>query len=125
DCAEVRTWCAEGYDVYTNNGIIDPAATPQRTTPEGAANPRNRRYLGQPNYIIGPGSRQAFNVSTGAIRDLPPTGGITPVPSLYNMRFNEDGTGVLDMDPGKYISNFAIFPRMGGDGDSTYADSAL
>lgn len=124
DCAEVRTWCAEGYDVYTNNGLLDPDATPQRTSPAAAPAPRNRRYLGQPNYIIGPGSRQAFNVSTGAIRNLPP-GPYIPVPELYNKRFNEDGTAILDMDPGKYVSNFAIFARMGGDGDSTYADSAI
>ncbi len=125
DCAEVRTWCAQGYDIYTNNGLVDEDATPQRTSPDAAPNPRNRRYLGQPNYIIGPGSRQAYNVSSGAIRNLPPTAPVTAVPELYDKRFNDDGTGILDMDPGKYVSNLGIFPRMGGDGDSTYADSAL
>lgn len=125
DCAEVRTWCAQGYDVYVNNGLVDPAATPQRTTPGGALNQRNRRYQGQPNFVIGPGSRQAYNVSTGAIRNIPPTAPLTAVPGLYDSRFNEAGTDIFDMDPGTYVSASAIGPRMGGEGDSTYADSAL
>jgi iron complex outermembrane recepter protein len=120
DCAEKRTWCAEGWDYYTNNGIVDAAASPQRTTVGGAVNQTNRRYLGQPNFIVGPGSRQAYNVSSGVFRNLAPT----PA-ALINKKFNDAGTGILDMDPGKYVSNLAILPRMGGDGDSTFADSAL
>jgi len=120
DCAEVRVWCAASWDYYTNNGIVDAAATPQRNPTTGAVSQTNRRYLGQPNFIIAPGSKQAYNVSQGVFRNLAPT----PA-ALINKKFNDEGTAILDMAPGKYVSNLAILPRSGGDGDSTFADSAL
>lgn len=120
DCAEVRVWCQAGWDYYTNNGLVDPEATAQRNPATGVVDQRNRRYLGQPNFIVAPGSKQAYNLSQGVFRNLPPTPAV-----LVNKKFNDDGTAILDMDPGKYVSNLAILPRSGGDGDSTYADSAL
>src|SRR5690606_22472700 len=40
-CAEVRSWCAPSWDVFTNNGLIDADATPQRATEGGAPLERN------------------------------------------------------------------------------------
>ena len=120
DCAEERVWCSESWDFYTNNGIVDPAASPQRNPTTGALSQTNRRYLGQPNFIVAPGSKQAYNVSQGVFRNLSPTPAV-----LINKKFNDEGTAILDMSPGKYVSNLAILPRSGGDGDSTFADSAL
>lgn len=104
DCSAVRTWCAESYDIFTNTGF---------NTPEGVGN-------GLPNWVIGPNSKQAYNVAQGVFRNLAPT-----PEALRNKRFNDAGTAILDMDPGQYVQGLAIGPRQGGDGDSTYEDSAL
>jgi outer membrane receptor protein involved in Fe transport len=119
-CASARTWCQPGWDVFSNTGLADADATPQRTTPGGTPNVRNRRYLGQPHYIIAPNSKQAFNVATGVFRDQ----AMTPVVLRYK-KFNEAGTAIQDMDPGRYAQAQAFGPRSGGDGDSTFEDSAL
>jgi iron complex outermembrane recepter protein len=133
DCARTRTWCAEGWDIYTNSGFTTQNAQGQRVPsgynvrvlPNGTAttNPSlgvPSPTYGQPNFIIGPGSKQSFNVSQGVFRDLNPT----PA-ALRFKRFNDAGTALIDMDPGLYNSTIAIGPRQGGDGDSTYEDSAL
>ena len=119
-CSLARTWCQPGWDIFTNTGLADADATPQRTTPGGVPNQRNRRYLGQPQYIIAPNSKQAFNVATGVFRDQ----AMTPVILRYK-KFNEAGTAIQDMDPGRYAQAQAFGPRSGGDGDSTFEDSAL
>lgn len=118
DCAEVRDWCAEGYDIFNNSGIRALDENGVRV-PSGYNIPGSPTY-GQPNFVIGPNSKQAFNVSQGVFRDLDPT-----PPALRFKRFNDEGTALVDMDPGLYVSNISIGPRQGGDGDSTYADSAL
>lgn len=119
-CYLSRVWCQAGWDIFTNTGLSDPDATPQRTTPGGVPDERNRRYLGQPHYIIAPNSKQAFNVATGVFRDQANT-----PPILRYKKFNDAGTRIQDMDPGKYAWASAFGPRSGGDGDSTYEDSAL
>jgi iron complex outermembrane receptor protein len=103
DCAAVRTWCAESWDIFQNAGYNE----------NGVGN-------GLPNWVIGPNSKQAFNVAQGVFRNLPPT-----PEALRYKRFNDAGTALLDMDPGEYLQSLAIGPRQGGDGDSTYEDSAL
>src|SRR5690606_1845446 len=118
DCAEVREWCAEGWDIYTNSGITALDENGNRV-PSGY-NIEGSPTYGQPNFVIGPNSKQAFNVSQGVFRALAPT-----PEALRFMRFNDAGTALVQMDPGEYLWNIAIGPRMGGDGDSTYADSAL
>jgi iron complex outermembrane receptor protein len=118
DCAAVRTWCAQGYDIFVNSGIRARDSSGALVA-SGYNVPGSPTY-GQPNYVIGPGSSQAFNVAQGVFRDLNPT----PA-SLRYKRFNDAGTALLDMDPGLYVSNISIGPRQGGDGDSTYEDSAL
>jgi iron complex outermembrane receptor protein len=118
DCAKVREWCAEGWDIYTNSGFRTLDAN-GNLVPSGYNVPGSPTY-GQPNFVIGPNSKQAFNVAQGVFRDLAPT-----PEALRYKRFNDAGTAILDMDPGLYSSNIAIGPRMGGDGDSTYEDSAL
>ena len=118
NCALSRDWCALGWDTFTNNSLSDPDATPQRTVAGGPVNERNRRYLGQPHYIIAQGSKQAFNVAQGVFRDQ----ANTPVTLRYK-KFNDAGTRILDMDPGRYAQASAIGARSGGDGDLTYEDS--
>lgn len=119
-CAQVRTWCTPSWDVFTNSGLVDADASPQRASDGATPQARNRRYLGEPNFIIAPGSRQAFNVPQGVFRDQ----ASTPMALRY-MRFNDNGTGLQDMDPGKYAWAVAFGPRSGGDGDSTFEDAML
>jgi iron complex outermembrane recepter protein len=118
DCAKVRDWCAESYDIFNNSGIRAPDANGVRVA-SGYNVPGSPTY-GQPNFVIGPRSAQAWNVAQGVFRDLAPT----PI-GLRFMRFNDAGTALVPMDPGLYVSNLAIGARQGGDGDSTYEDSAL
>ena len=119
-CALSRLWCAESWDVFLNSSLVDVGATPQRAAVGAAPQDRNRRYLGQPYYVIAPGSKQAFNVGSGVFRDQ----ANTPVALRYK-KFNDDGTALVDMDPGRYRQAQSFGPRAGGDGDSTFEDSAL
>lgn len=113
-CSDVRPWCAEGWDFYTNAQTI---------LPNGALSgyniPGSPGY-GLPNFIVGPDSRQAFNDPHGVVRNRAPA-----AQAARNLRFNDDGTAVLDFDPGRYVSNAGLGARQGGDGASTYADSLL
>lgn len=114
DCAAVREWCAEGWDVFVNaNNVLPDGAL------SGFDRPGTPGY-GLPNYIIGPNSKQAFNDARGVVRNRAPA-----APAARNMRFNEDGTAILQFDPGQYVQTSQTGPRMGGDGESTYADSDI
>jgi len=112
DCAEVRNWCAEGWDIFVNANNVMPDGSLS-----GYDRPGTFGY-GQPNFIIGPGSKQAFNDARGVVRNRPPAN-----PAARNLRFTEDGTGIVQFDPGIYVQQSQTGPRMGGDGESTYADS--
>ncbi|TIX52116.1 TonB-dependent receptor [Alteraurantiacibacter aquimixticola] len=114
DCSGVRLWCAEGWDVFTNdNDILPDGSLTGYNIPSSPT-------FGQPNYVIAPDSKQAFNDSHGVVRNRNPAN-----PDARNMRFNDDGTAVLDFDPGIYVNSNTFGPRSGGDGESTYADSDL
>ena len=114
DCSDVRLWCAEGWDRFTNaSNILDDGSI------SGYNLPGTPGY-GQPNFIIGPDSKQAFNDPHGVVRNRAPAD-----PAARNLRFNEDGTAVLDFDTGQYVSTSTFGARQGGDGASTYADSDL
>lgn len=114
DCFKTRLWCAEGWDVYTNaNNVLSDG------TLSGYNLPGTPGY-GLPNFIIGPGSRQAFNDPRGVVRNRPPA----PL-EARNWRFTDDGTGIVQFDPGQYVSSSTFGPRMGGDGASTYDDSDI
>lgn len=114
DCSEVRTWCAEGWDVYTNaNNITSTGAA------SGFNIPGSPGY-GQPNYVWGPNSKQAFNEPRGVVRNRAPA-----APAARNQRFNEAGNGIVQFDQGQYVQSAQIGPRMGGDGASTYDDSDI
>lgn len=114
DCAEVREWCAEGWDVFVNanNVLLDGSLS-------GYDRPGTPGY-GQPHYIIGPDSKQAFNDARGVVRNRAPA----PL-AARNQRFTDDGTGIVQFDPGMYVQNSLTGPRMGGDGESTFADSDI
>jgi iron complex outermembrane receptor protein len=114
DCFEVRLWCAEGWDVYVNANTILPDGTIS-----GHDLPGTPGY-GLPNYIIGPGSRQAYNDPRGVVRNRPPA----PL-EARNWRFTDDGTGIVQFDPGQFVNSTTFGPRMGGDGASTYDDSDI
>ncbi|PQA86619.1 TonB-dependent receptor [Marinicaulis flavus] len=114
DCYESRLWCAEGWDRFTNasNILLDG-------TVSGYNLPGTPDY-GLPNFVIGPDSRQAFNDPHGVVRNRDPAD-----PDARNHRFNDDGTGIIEFDPGRFVSTSTFGPRQGGDGASTYADSDL
>jgi iron complex outermembrane receptor protein len=114
DCAKVRLWCAESYDVYTNASNILPGGGGSGYNVPGSPG------YGQPNFIVGPGSRQAYNDPHGVVRDRAGT-----ALAARNFRFNDAGTGIIQFDPGNYISSSLTGARQGGDGASTYDDSDL
>ncbi|MET0498672.1 MAG: TonB-dependent receptor [Steroidobacteraceae bacterium] len=118
DCARERDWCAESWDIYTNSNFRTRDASGKLVS-SGYNVPGSPTY-GQPNFVVGPHSSQAFNVAQGVFRDVNPT----PAALRY-MRFNDDGTAIVPMDPGLYSNDQGFGPRQGGDGDSTYEDSAL
>ena len=114
DCSEVRTWCAEGWDVFVNANNVLPNGSLS-----GFDRPGTPGY-GLPNYVIGPDSRQAFNDARGVVRNRAPA-----APAARNQRFTDDGTGIVQFDPGQYVQTTQTGPRQGGDGESTYADSDI
>jgi iron complex outermembrane recepter protein len=95
DCALVRDWCAESWNVFTN------------PTP-GAG--------GVPNRVIGPNSRAPNETPTGVFPSLQPF-----APGLINTQFNEAGTAVVPFNPGAFSNNFPplnftfLNPVQGGD----------
>jgi iron complex outermembrane receptor protein len=115
DCSEVRLWCAQSYDIFTNANSIQPGTTAR----SGYNIPGSPTY-GMPHYIIAPGSKQAFNDPRGVVRDATVT-----APAARYMRFNDTGTAVQDFDPGRFLGAALIGPRQDGDGASTYADSDI
>jgi len=114
DCSDVRGWCAESYDVFTNASTILPGGGVSGYDRPGTPG------FGQPNFIVGPGSKQAYNDPRGVVRDRTPT-----APGARNFAFNEAGTAIVPFNPGQYVSSSLTGPRQGGDGASTYDDSDL
>ncbi|MBN8819055.1 MAG: TonB-dependent receptor [Sphingomonas sp.] len=115
DCAKVRLWCAESWDIFTNSNSILPGTTAR----SGYNIPGSPTY-GLPNFVIAPGSKQAFNDPRGVVRDAT----VTAAAARYK-RFNDNGTGVVQFDPGRFLGAALIGPRQGGDGASTYDDSDI
>ncbi|MCW2405187.1 outer membrane receptor protein involved in Fe transport [Sphingobium sp. B1D7B] len=114
DCSLSRDWCAESYDVFVNaNNVLANGSL------SGFDRPGTPGY-GLPNFIIGPNSKQAFNDARGVVRNRAPA-----APAARNIRFNDDGTGIVQFDPGTYVQSSQTGPRQGGDGESTYADSDI
>lgn len=114
DCAAVRLWCAESWDVFSNSGDILPDGSLTGYNIPGSPT------FGQPNFVIAPDSKQAFNSRFGVVRNRDPAD-----PAARNLRFSADGAAVLDFDPGIYVNSNTFGPRSGGDGESTYADSDI
>jgi len=114
DCSKVRTWCAESWDVYTNANNVLPGG---RTSGYNVAGSPGDPF---PNFVIGPNSIQAFNDPRGVVRDRAPT-----AVAARNYRFTDDGLGIVQFDPGMFVSSAQVGPRQGGDGISTYDDSDI
>jgi len=93
DCASVRSWCAQGWDTYTN--------------PTPGVN-------GVPNFVIGPNATVPNSSVNGVFPFLQPF-----APTLANTQFNAAGTGVVPFNPGNYVTsplNFSFFgPVQGSD----------
>jgi outer membrane receptor protein involved in Fe transport len=114
DCSEVRTWCAEGWDIFGNSGnILRDGTTSGYNIPGSPGDPF-------PNFVIGPNSKQAFNDPRGVVRADQRTN-----PAARYYRFTDDGLGIIQYDPGMFVSAAQIGPRQGGDGVSTYDDSDI
>ncbi|MWV27441.1 TonB-dependent receptor plug domain-containing protein [Aurantiacibacter rhizosphaerae] len=114
DCAAVRLWCAESWDIFSNEGDVLRDGTVTGYNTPGSST------FGEPNFVIAPNSKQAFNDSRGVVRNRGPAN-----PAARNLRFNDDGTAIFDFDPGIYVNANTFGPRSGGDGESTYADSDI
>ncbi len=114
DCAKVRVWCAESWDIFTNaNNVLLGGGQ------SGYNIPGSPGY-GLPHYVIGPDSKQANNDPRGVVRDRAPA-----ALAARNKRFTDDGMHVVDYDPGRFLNSFQFGSRQGGDGASTYDDSDL
>ena len=114
DCSKVRLWCAESWDIYVNSNVILPGGGVSGYNVAGSPGDP------LPNFVVGPGSKQAFNDRRGVVRDRAPA-----APAARNIRFTDDGKGIIQFDPGQFVSASQIGPRQGGDGVSTYDDSDL
>lgn len=113
-CSEVRDWCAESWDIFTNeeNLLIDGS-------PSGYNVPGSPGY-GLPNFVVGPNSKLAANDSRGVTRNRGPA----PI-GARNMIFSEDGLSIRPFDQGRFVAANGLNSRQGGEGESIYADSAL
>jgi len=113
DCSEVRDWCAESWDVFSNSRVVVNGVL------SGFNMPGTPTY-GQPNFVLAPDSKLAYNTANGVIRDRASTS-----PAARDMVFDESGTSLSPFDAGLYRQITQIGPRSGGDGPSSFADSAL
>lgn len=114
DCAKVRLWCAESWDIFTNaNNVLPGGGTSGYNVPGSPG-------FGLPHYVIGPDSKQANNDPRGVVRDRDPA-----ALAARNKRFTDDGMRVVDYDPGRFLNSFQFGSRQGGDGASTYDDSDI
>lgn len=125
-CADLRDWCAEGWDVFPNANAIQPGTLNTSASLSGYNVPWSSGY-GLPNYILGRNSKIAYNTPYGVVRNLvaaatSTTLAINPPFEAVNKRFTADGTGIIDFDPGAFVPKGVSGPRQGGDGVSTYAD---
>jgi iron complex outermembrane receptor protein len=128
-CAPERAWCAESWDVYTNANAIQPGTLNNAANASGYNVPGSAGY-GQPNFIVGPNSRVAYNTPYGVVRNLvaaatSTTLAINPPLAAVDKRFTADATGIVDFDPGRYLPKGVSGQRQGGDGVSTYADPLI
>src|SRR5690606_19059615 len=114
DCAKVRLWCAESWDIFTNANNVTPGGGISGYDVPGSPG------FGLPHYVIGPDSKQANNDPRGVVRDRAPAD-----PAARNKRLTDDGLGVTDYDPGRFLNSFQFGSRQGGDGASTYDDSDI
>lgn len=114
ECARVRLWCAEGYDIYTNASLIVPGQE------AGGYDVPGSPTYGLPNFIIGPDSKRNYNDARGVVRARAPAD-----PAAWNYRFTDDGLGIAGFDPGQFVSTSLTGARQGGDGVSTYDDSDI
>jgi outer membrane receptor protein involved in Fe transport len=114
ECARVRLWCSESYNVYTNASLITPGGG------RGGYDVPGSPTYGQPNFIIGPDGKNSYNDARGVVRAS------RPAPqAAWNYRFTEDGLGIVQYDPGQYVSTSLTGARQGGDGVSQYDDSDI
>lgn len=113
-CSDARDWCADSYDIYTNE---------QNVLPDGSSSgynvPGSPGY-GLPNFVVGPNSKLAANTTSGATRNRGPA----PI-AARTIIFSDDGRSFRDFDQGMFVASNGLNSRMGGEGESTYADSAL
>ncbi|WP_414902126.1 TonB-dependent receptor plug domain-containing protein [Sphingomonas flavalba] len=114
NCSEVRSWCAESWDFFTNANTILPDGTLS-----GYNLPGTPGY-GLPNFVVGRDSKQAFNDPNGVTRNRGPA-----LVAARNKRFTDDGTGIVDFEPGDFVPSVGFGARQGGDGVSTYSNSPL
>jgi iron complex outermembrane receptor protein len=114
DCYKVRDWCAEGWDIFTNASTILPGGGISGYNVPGSPGDA------LPNFIVGPNSRQSYNDPRGVVRDRAPAAA-----AARNFRFTDDGKGIVQFDPGQYVSSSLTGARQGGDGVSTYDDSDI
>jgi len=112
-CGLERAWCAESWDVFSNNRVVVNGVL------SGYNIPGSPTY-GQPNFILGRDSKLAYYHQNGVIRDRAPASD-----TARNMRFNDAGTMLVPFDPGLYSQVTALGPRSGGDGPSLYNRAAL
>src|SRR5690606_12936629 len=100
NCPEVRRWWAEGWDVFDNDGDILPDGSVT-----GYNIPGSPPYR-LPHFIIGPDSKQAYTEANGVVRNRSPAA----FPAR-NKVFTDDGTGIMDFDPGIYVDANTFGPR--------------
>ncbi len=93
DCVYVREWCAKSPDIFVNSGF--------------ATN-------GLPAYIRGEnGAYTNYDLQT--VLRVSTQGNRTNPPGIRGLVFTEDGSRVIDYDPGDYVQSIGFGNRQGGD----------
>src|SRR5690606_36481054 len=91
DCVYVREWCAKSSDIFVNSGFATNGLPAYIRGENGA-------YT---NYDL----QTVLRVSTQANRTNPP--------GIRWLVFNEDGSRVIDYDPGDYVQSIGFGNRQG------------
>jgi len=131
DCYHARDWCRDGWAIFVNEASIEPGTLNVPAIVSGYNVPGSAGY-GLPNYVLDRDAALVYNHPNGTVRNLvrPPSvsgtawninaPAINPPFAAVDKMFTDDGTGILDYDPGRYVPKSVGSLASGGDNETVY-----